>query len=298
MSKRESIQRQLIIINKLRNTPRSFEEISRILDYESEIHSYNFRISKRTFQRDLNEIRSLFNIDIKFNSSEKHYYIDMDEQSERQKRVLEAFDTFNALNLSDRLSEYIHFEKRKPQGTENLYGLLHAIKNQLIIGFWHQKFWDENHTVRQVEPYALKEFRNRWYLIAKDHKDNKIKSFALDRMKYLECTKKKFQRPSGFDVNEYYRHCFGIVGPNGEKPIEVILSLEPIEGKYIKSLPLHESQEILIDDESELRIRLYLIITHDFIMEILSLGDRVKIMKPGNFVNHIKQIYQNALAQY
>jgi predicted DNA-binding transcriptional regulator YafY len=298
MSKRESLQRQLIIINKLRVAPRTFDELSGILDEESEIHSYNFRISKRTFQRDINEIRSLFFIDIRFDSSQKHYYIEMDEQSERQRRILEAFDTFNALNMSDRLSDFIHFEKRKPQGTENLYGLLHAIRNQLQIEFWHQKFWDVKPTERKVEPYALKEFSNRWYLLAKDLKDNSIKSFALDRMKYLEFTKMKFQRPAGFDVNEHYKHSFGIIGPNGQKPKEIILSFDPLKGKYIKSLPLHESQEIILDNESEVRIKLSLIISYDFIMEILSHGDEVKVIKPVSLIKTIKDIYQRALNRY
>ena len=55
-------------------------------------------------------------------------------------------DTFSALNLTDRLSNHIHFEKRKPQGTENLYGLLHAIKNQVQIQFTYQKFWEDDLT--------------------------------------------------------------------------------------------------------------------------------------------------------
>ena len=67
------------------------------------------------------------------------YFIDFDEQAEVNERILEAFETFNALNISDRLSNHIHFEKRKPRGTENLYGLLHAIKNQVHIKFTYQK---------------------------------------------------------------------------------------------------------------------------------------------------------------
>lgn len=298
MSKRESIARYNLIIKKLRKHPASFAEIADYLALESELQEYNFNVSKRTFQRDLEDIRSLYNIDIQFDFSRKVYFLDFDEQSDVNERILEAFDTFNALNLSDRLSNNIHFEKRRPQGTENLYGLLHAIKNQLQIKFTYQKFWEDELTKRNVEPYALKEFRNRWYVLANDLKDNQVKSFALDRLTNLDITKRKFQFPNDFNINEHYKYCFGIISPNGHKPQEVILSFDPFQGKYIKSLPLHESQQILIDNEDELRVKLTLFVTHDFFMELLSYGENLKVIEPESLIKEIKYSLQETLKQY
>ncbi|MFW5852251.1 MAG: hypothetical protein ACOCWB_08505 [Bacteroidota bacterium] len=51
-------------------------------------------------------------------------YHDVEEHSER---IMEAFDTMNALSMSDKISQYIQFEPRKAQGTEHLFGVLHAI---------------------------------------------------------------------------------------------------------------------------------------------------------------------------
>ena len=298
MSKRESIARYNLIIKKLRKQPTDFKEISDYLSIESELQEYNFNVSKRTFQRDIEDIRSLYNIDIVYDFSRKVYYIDFDEQPEINERILEAFDTFNALNISDRLSDFIHFEKRRPQGTENLYGLLHAIKNKIQISFSYQKFWEDKISQRTVEPYALKEFKNRWYILAYDLKDKKVKSFALDRLTDLEITKKKFQLPITFNLNEHYKYCFGIISPNEHQPQEVILSFDPIQGKYLKTLPLHESQTILKDNEDELLIKLTLFLTHDFLMEILSYGDNVKVIQPHSLIEDLKTSYKNALKLY
>lgn len=298
MSKQEAVSRYNLIIRKLRRHPADFSEIAHFLEVQSEIEGYNFKISKRTFQRDVTDIRSIYKIDIQYNFSDKLYYIDNDDQPEANERILEAFDTFNALNISDRLSDHIHFEKRKPQGTENLYGLLHAIKNRVQIRFSYLKYDGNELTHRLVEPYALKEFKNRWYILVKDMKDNKVKSFALDRLSGLEITKKHFDAPEDFNVNGYYRHCFGIIGPNGQEPQEVILSFVPFEGKFIKSLPLHESQEILKDDEEELRLKLKLVLTHDFLMELLSHGDNVRVIAPDKLLKEVKAIYRNAFNQY
>lgn len=298
MSKRESIARYNLIIKKLRKQPADFDEISAYLSLESELQEFNFNVSKRTFQRDLDDIRSLYNIDIVYDFSRRVYFIDFEEQPEVNERILEAFDTFNALNISDRLSNYIHFEKRRPQGTENLYGLLHAIKNKVQISFSYKKFWEDEISQRTVEPYSLKEFNNRWYVLAYDLKDNKVKSFALDRLTELEITRKKFQLPIDFDVNEHYKYCFGIISPNEHQPQEVILSFDPFQGKYIKTLPLHESQVILKDNEEELLIKLTLFLTHDFLMEILSYGDNVKVIQPESLIEELKTSYENALKLY
>ena len=298
MSKRESIARYNLIIKKLRKQPADFEQISTYLSLESELQEYNFNVSKRTFQRDLDDIRSLYNIDIVYDFSRKVYFIDLEEQPELNERILEAFDTFSALNITDRLSNYIHFEKRRPQGTENLYGLLHAIKNKVQISFSYKKFWEDEISQRTAEPYALKEFKNRWYVLANDLKDNKVKSFALDRLTELEITRKKFQLPIDFDVNEHYKYCFGIISPNEHQPQEVILSFDPFQGKYIKTLPLHESQVILKDHEEELLIKLTLFLTHDFLMEILSYGDNVKVIQPESLIEDLKTSYENALKLY
>lgn len=298
MSKREAIIRYNLIINKLRKNPSTLKEIADMLLRESEIQGYNFNISDKTFKRDLNDIRSIYNIDIQYSFSRKVYYIDDDEQPEVNKRMLEAFDTFNALNLSERLSNHIHFEKRISQGTEHLYGLLHSIKNQYQITFSHQKYWEDESNVRVVEPYALKEFKNRWYILANDLKDNQVKTFGLDRISDLEISKKHFSIPENFDVDEYFRYCFGIISQNGHLPQEVILSFKPFQGKYIKTLPLHESQQILIDNDEELRIKLTLFITHDFIMELLSNGENLKVIKPKSLIADIKSSLTETLKQY
>lgn len=298
MSKRESIARYNLIIKMLRKHPATFEEIIDYLSLESELQEYNYTISKRTFQRDLEDIRSLYNIYIQYDFSRKVYYLEFDDQSDITERVLEAFDTFNALNLSDRLSNNIHFEKRRPQGTENIYGLLHAIKHQVQIKFSYQKFWEDHLSLRNVEPYALKEFKNRWYVLAKDLKDKQVKSFALDRLSGLEITKKRFQLPNDFNVNDHYKYCFGIISPNDNPLEEVILSFTEEQGKYIKTLPLHHTQEILIDTKKEFRIKLQLYITHDFKMELLSYGDQVKVIEPKSLEEDIKKTLRDALGRY
>jgi predicted DNA-binding transcriptional regulator YafY len=212
--------------------------------------------------------------------------------------MMETFDVFNSLRLAQDLSPYILLENRRPQGTENLYGLLHAIKNRFKVKFSYQKFWEGEIGERNTEPYALKEFKNRWYILAKDSDDSKVKTFALDRMSDLEITSDKFALLPAYNAEDIYRYCFGIISPNDKDPQDIVLSFDPIQGKYIKTLPLHETQQVLIDNEDELQIKLHLHATHDLIMELLSFGANMKVLKPKSLANEIKAAHKRAFEQY
>ena len=305
MSKRGYISRYLLLLKRLKTKPYStYEALARYIETQLEYlqmqdDALTLGFSKRTLQRDIKEIRDLFGMDVEFSKQRKGYFIVQNERENMNfQRMMEAFDMFNSLNLAQDLTPFIHLERRRPQGTENLYGLLHAIKNKFEIAFAYQKFWDDEPGARKAEPYALKEFKNRWYVLARDLSDFSVKSFALDRLTELEITKKSFQVAANYNVEEAYRNCFGIMSPNEPEPSEIILSFDPHQGKYIKSLPLHESQEILTAPKNELHVKLTLYITYDFIMELLSFGDTVKVLKPASLAEEIKSAHQTAFAQY
>jgi predicted DNA-binding transcriptional regulator YafY len=305
MSKRGYISRYLLIVKRLKVKPYStYEELESYIGNQFDflqMQDDNLQIgfSKRTLQRDIKEIRNLFGIDIEYSKLNKGYFISQNEiESMNFQRMMEAFDIFNSLNLAQDLTPYIHLEKRRPQGTENLYGLLHAIKNRLQIRFTYQKFWEEDICTRLADPYSLKEFKNRWYVIAKDRKDDNIKSFALDRLTNLEITNQRYQFPENYSIEKSYRYSFGIISPNDEEPHDIILSFDPYQGKYIKTLPLHDTQQVLVDNDKELKIKLKLCLTHDFVIELLSFADNMKVIEPKSLAEQIKQAHQNAFRQY
>lgn len=305
MSKRAYISRYLLILKKLKVKPYStYLEIQAYIENQFEYmqmldEDFQIGSSKRTLQRDITEIRNVFGVDIEYSKSQKGYFINQNEAENMNfQRMMEAFEIFNSLNIAQDLAPFVHLEKRKPQGTENLYGLLHAIKNNFQIKFEYQKFWEEESQQRLAEPYALKEFKSRWYIIAKDNKDATVKSFALDRLTHLEISNRKFDFPKNYNIEESYRYCFGIISPNEEEPQDILLSFDPYQGKYIKTLPLHESQQVIIYNEKELQVKLKLCVTHDLLMELLSFGDNVKVLQPKSLAEEIKLAHQKAFKQY
>ena len=297
MSIRIAVKRHHLIISKLRKSPATFKDILDYLDSESEIQGYDFHITRKTFRRDLDDIAAIYDIEIIYDKYQKVYYIEIEASNDNTKKMLEAFDVFNALKITERLSACIYFENNNSKGTENILSILQAIKHRNIITFDYLKYW-ENPIQRKIQPFALKEYRNLWYIVGKDLKDAKIKIFALDRITNVNITLITYQLLSSFDVKEYFKYSFGIMRPYSEKPKEVILSFNAYQGKYIKDFPLHHTQEILIDNDDEVRIKLMVFITIDFEMEIMKYGSTVKVLQPKELAKKVFADYKRAISFY
>lgn len=279
MSITVTLLRRSLIMGKLRSKALSWEEIEEILEIESEILGHDLTMSQRTFQRDIQDILSIYGVEIINDKSIKKYKIH--NPDEENFRHLEALDVINLLKMGGNKQDSVSFEKRRPLGTEHLYELLTAINTNNIISFTHEKYYLEGTETRTVEPYLLKEFKSRWYLVGKDLGREDIRIFGLDRISNIEFRKKKCKRPPLKEIEKVFAHSFGIFRPNpGQCIEEVILSFSPQQGRYILSHPLHESQEVLENNDQETRIRLRLYITHDLIMELLSHGNRIKVLQP------------------
>ncbi len=108
--------------------------------------------------------------------------------------LLESYQIINAINASQDYADYVFLENRKPKGLEHFYGLLYAIKNNKIIKIAYKKFTDNEASEKKLLPRALKEAKDRWYLIAEDTQSRQIKIYGLDRIGELEITKTHFRK--------------------------------------------------------------------------------------------------------
>jgi predicted DNA-binding transcriptional regulator YafY len=256
-------------------------------------------ISLRTFQRDINDIASLFNVEIVYDFSEKYYYIYYDEDDDANNRMLEAFDLFNTLNLSHNLSDFIFFDKQEPQGTHHIMGLLHAIRNCKTVRFSYKKYTSNESTLREVSPYAIKEYARKWYLYGCDRKDDIAKTFGLDRINDMEILNRSFVYPENLNITAIFRYTYGIYHPGkNEKPATVVLDFEPRKGEEIIANPLHPTQKHHSMKDGTIRVTLHVFETYDLVADILQCGDLVKVVEPASLQNKITEIYKSALEQY
>lgn len=290
--------RNLLTIHKIKRTPYiSFSDLTAYLQRELQIRGIDnlTALSRRTLQRDIKTIRDDFGEDIVYCRHKRGYYIDSDTERTDISRQLDSLDLLSALHSEAGISDFVLAEKHRPMGTQHLYPLIHAIKDSLRISFSYLKFGNEQPSVRVLEPYALKECRGRWYVVGRSKGLKDMKTYGLDRIDDLETLSEKFPKDETIDVPEKFKYSYGIYSSE-EYPVEdVVLSFDGRDGSYLKSLPLHHSQEIITDTKDEFVIRLRLRITLDFVMELMSRSWSLKVIEPLSLREQIYGIYRSAL---
>lgn len=297
MSVHQTMKRYNKIISLLRMRSMSYQELQKEIALDPDAIEYKMLTSQRTLQRDIQAIATVYEIEIASDKGENKYYIKEDIEDLQTRRLRENFEIVNAIKMSKGFGNTLIFENRRHLGTEHMAGLIHAIQNNLIVEYNYIKFWDGSKSSRKVKPISLKESRNRWYLLAMDEKDNNIKNFALDRIQELNITQLKFQLIP-YNAQKEFNESFGIINGTNEKPIGVILSFTLQQGRYIKSLPLHHSQKLIIENNDEIQFSYYIKPTYDFRMELLSYGDQVKVIKPDSLKETITKNLKAALNLY
>ncbi|AFL83006.1 hypothetical protein Belba_0343 [Belliella baltica DSM 15883] len=279
MSKLDSLIRQAEIIKLARRKAFDWETLENHLARKEEDLDRELIISKRTFNRDLAEINEFFGISIKFDFKSGQYAIDTEGSSEQNIQLLEVFDTLQLFSKRGKVPPYVFMEQKVAKGTEHFSTIIKAIEHSKKIQITYGKYWKWETEERILKPLALKEFKQRWYLLTLDENDQ-FKVFALDRVHEISLTKERFTVNRQIDFEVYFQDLFGIINTPGNPVEDVVLTFTEFKGRYIKSLPLHASQEILVDEDNILTIRLKVKIEYELIAEILSHGDEVRVDAP------------------
>lgn len=300
MAKREQMYRLMHITNFLKSKIQgaSYEEVRNYLEekYYQDSFDGELAFSEKTFKRDRNLLEELFGLEIRFTRSTMTYQLIKDDFFENSQTIFDNLLLVNAYRQTGDQANILLFEKRQASGLNHLDGIVHAIKNQKIISFQYTKYWEGIPHKKVIEPYALKEFKNRWYLLAneRDGKDFFIKTFGLDRISDLDISKCSFKK-NQVGIDAMFVNSFGIISTMNEEPIKITLSFEPWQGMFVKSLPIHHSQKTLIDNDKELKIELNMAPTYDFYQELLTHAERILSIEPKSVCNQYLQFLQTAL---
>lgn len=296
--KLEGIQRMLVIINKLKERQRyvpreELEEYVRLRMEERDATPVDIR----TIQRDFKNIEDLFGICIRFDKKWSGYYINEEDSliNEQYERLLLNFDLLNALDKTSNLHTYVLAEHHRPSDTECLPALIKAIKFSHPVAFDYIYVREEGRMrKKKVLPHYLKEDQQRWYLLAYDN--NMLKTFNVDCIRNLRIYyEETFKRDMDIDANDLFKDSYGIWN-QPDIPVENIeLSYSALDGRFLKSVPLHHSQKIIADNETEFRITLRLRITNDFVMALLARSSSLTVIKPLHLRERIRKVYEEAL---
>jgi hypothetical protein len=296
---KDYLRRHIWILSKLYENPKglTYKEFS--AEWErTELNSRHTSLPKRTFADCLRAIEEAFDIDISSDARNGYRYRIVNrewlEKDNVKDWLLSAFAVNGLLQDSKGLRDRVMYETI-PSGNVYLLKVLDCMKENRIINLIYQDFFDEEPHEILLEPYFVRVFHQRWYVIgvmrnAHDGeepeeriKQGRIRRYALDRVKQLDATEDTFKLPRGFTVESYFADAFGIiVEPEVLKAERIRIKATDINHRrdYMRKLPLHWSQREVEKHSDYSVFEVTVMPTYDFIQHILSMSSEVEVLSP------------------
>ena len=244
-------------------------------------------IPKRTFDNWRYVIGDMFGIDIvNENCGEYRYYIENVADINRNGLRSWLYNTFcvsNALANSKSLKNRILLEY-VPSGQEYLQTIINAMKENRVLNMTYHSYWKDEEKNFDVEPFCVKLFRQRWYMVARStysyYYEKGPRIYSLDRIQDLQIKDEKFEMPKGWDANEYFDGCFGVIADQRIDIQTVKLKVAAGQANYIRDLKIHDSQKEIEQNEEYSIFKYYLRPSFDFQQELLKNGAEMEVLEP------------------
>ena len=246
----------------------------------------------RTFHQHKNAVEELFGIEIKCNPSNGYkYYIstpDTLKNDSIRKWLLNSFTLSNMITAGHNMKGRILFEEI-PCGTEYLQTVIEAMQKSKELIVDYQRFYRRRETFN-IQPYAMKVYHQRWYVVGYIKELGSIRNIALDRTLEMNLSDISFTLPQNFNAEKYYAHSVGIYVDEELKPTKVKIRAYGKQIEYLRSLPLHCSQKESASKYGEFcEFEYKLCLTPELSTHILAMGENVEVLEPVELREEIKR---------
>lgn len=245
--------------------------------------SRGVELPKRTFDNWKNEIWDVFGINIVNERRGRYrYYIENEEDINSGGVLSWLYNTasvVNTLSNCHNIRERILLEN-VPSGQEYLQTIVEAMKNNRVLNITYQSYWSDDESNFDVEPFCVKLFRQRWYLVARSiyYNDKPPMVYSLDRISQLQMLKETFDMPKDWNAEEFFDGCFGVFRTMGTERVKI--KVTATQANYIRSLQLHNSQREVERNEDYSIFTYSLRPEYDFQQELLRHGEDVEVLEP------------------
>lgn len=260
-------------------------------------------LHRATFNRWRDAIFSQFGIIIDCQRVGGYLYFianpeDIDED-ELKKWMLDSFAVGNLIGENLSLKGRILVDQI-PSGRDHLTTILEAMKENRVVNIIYKAFRYSRSFEIPVEPYCVKLFENRWYMLGHNLSKDTIRLYGLDRIETVEVTEQEYKLPKDFSAADYFYNYFGIVIDKDVVPQRVVIRSNADHTPYLKSLPLHHSQKLIEDNGEYADFELYLAPTYDFVMKLLQAGAMIEVISPDSlrrtmngWISDMYELYKN-----
>lgn len=258
-------------------------------------------LARSTFNRHKDAIEDIFGIYIECDRYNGYqYYIgnaDVLEEDTIQNWMLSTLSVNNIISESRSLHNRIMLETIPSEG-DNLRNMIDAMKKNVLVSVMYKKYSSSEAKEYLIEPYGVKLFRRRWYLLGRKHDSGYFRTLSFDRMVSISVTDTKFKMDMGFNVDKYYKDCFGIVSNDGTELQRVVIRAFEKERFSLRDLPIHHSQKEIFQGENYSDFEYMLRPTLDFTGYLISRGTCIKVLEPVWLADEVRKMHEDSMKLY
>jgi hypothetical protein len=257
-------------------------------------------MARTTFNRHKDAIQDIFGIYIECNRKDNYrYYIGNEEvlqEESVQNWMLSTLSVSNLISESLSLQHRILLEHIPSDGS-GLRTVIQAMKQSNRVEIFYKRYSAAEGKRFTVEPYCIKLFRRRWYMLAKFPNEG-FAMFSFDRIYEVNVLTEKFTIDADFDATHFFDECFGVVIGDNSKAERIVLRAYGLEKYYLRDLPLHLSQKEIKETEEYTDFEYLLRPTEDFKGYILSRGQWLKVVHPQWLAVNICESLHKIIEKY
>jgi predicted DNA-binding transcriptional regulator YafY len=257
-------------------------------------------IIPRTFYRYKEYIADCFGLELEYSRFTRAYSLNNREAIKNDELfhyLLEAFQVSELKTLSVKHKDKIRLQGIST-GVEHLKILLEAIDRKKAVVFDYHSYYTPQPKHYDVIPCFLRMFEGRWYLICELLEDKtQTRVLALERMTNVSIGTTTCECSPENNPDDYYEACFGIIRDQN-KPRLIKLKVYGVQVDYIRSQPLHGSQEEIETTDNYAVFSYFVRPSFDFLQKILWNRETVEILEPQEVRSEIKNLIEQMLNKY
>ena len=264
--------------------------------------------ARSTFYRHRYSILDVFGINIDCDRKGGYKYYIANEKVLREDTVQNWIVSTMSVNdvISDSKALHDRIVLQQIPCDEYLETFINAMKRKVRVEVKYRRYESDNVTEVDFEPYCLKLFNQRWYVLAHFHRDATPEKeerdyygvYSFDRMQEVSLTNVKFEVRDDFDAQDYFSECFGVFASESTPAERIVLRAYNKQRYYLNDLPLHHSQKVIGRGENYTDFEYYIRPTIDFCGHILSLANQLKVICPQSLADRIRQMAMDTLEMY
>ena len=187
----------------------------------------------------------------------------------------------------------IAFRDQKPEIFKIVTdALLHEKK--LSILYW--KFGNDNDTERLVSPQTILRYRDNWYLDAYCHRDEKLKTFSINRIENANVVNEPSKSIERNTLDTYFGASYGIFSGNNIKT--AVVHFKEYAAFEVAQENWYPEQKLEKLECGKIRLEIPYSHSKELLMDVLRWGDQAEIISPVELREEIAEIIKNTSQIY